>query len=182
MLQRSLSLCSGLILIGSLLLMTACGSGSAGNSASNETPTPETTPEPEPELAPVWIPYDESADLAELAQHENPLMRFSLINSKILNKNDLWAPFLEQLSDFGGDKYEMLKPLVLEQSISSIQQSVAAGIFSYEELTTFYIYRIRRIETDDSRFINAVISLNPDAISRARRLDELRIVCWRMTL
>ena len=64
MLQRSLSLCSGLILIGSLLLITACGGGSSGDSASNETPAPETTPEPEPTPEPETTPEPEPTTVA----------------------------------------------------------------------------------------------------------------------
>lgn len=123
---------------------------------------------------PVWQRYDETADLQELAQHENTSMRFMLLNSKVLDKNSLWAPFLDELAAFSPARYEELKPLILEQDITAIQGSVAAGALSYAELTTFYIYRIREIETDDSRFINAVIALNPEAIARARDLDRRR--------
>jgi len=123
---------------------------------------------------PVWQRYDETADLQELAQHENASMHFTLLNSKVLDKNSLWAPFVEELSAFSAARYAALKPLILEQDIASIQRSVADGALSYAELTTFYIYRIREIETDDSRFINAVISLNPEAIVRARELDRRR--------
>lgn len=125
-------------------------------------------------VAAEWQRYDETADLAELASHENDSMHFKLLNSKVLDKNRLWAPFLEDLSSFSAARYEALKPLILEKDIAAIQQSVASGQLSYAELTTFYIYRIREIETDDSRFINAVISLNPNAIARARSLDQLR--------
>lgn len=124
--------------------------------------------------APVWERYDESADLQELSLHENESMHFLLLNSKVLDKNSLWADFQEELSTFTASKYESLKPLILEQDIASIQRSVANRELTYAELTTFYIYRIREIETDDSRFINAVIALNPDAIESARSLDRQR--------
>lgn len=122
----------------------------------------------------VWERYDESADLQELAEHENQSMHFKLLNSKVLDKNSLWAPFLDELSAFAVDRYEALKPLILEKEIASIQRAVANGELSYAELTTFYIFRIREIETDNSRFINAVISLNPNAIERAHSLDAQR--------
>lgn len=121
-----------------------------------------------------WQRYDESADLAELAEHENDSMHFKLLNSRLLDKNDLWLPFTEELGRFSAADYERLKPLVLDQSVADIQLSVAQGLLSYEALTTFYIYRIRRIESNDELFINGVISLNPQAISRARSLDLLR--------
>jgi amidase len=50
---------------------------------------------------------------------------------------------------------------------------VNAGDLSYEQLVTFYIFRIREIESDNQRAINGVIALNPDAINRARQLDEI---------
>jgi len=124
--------------------------------------------------AAAWQRYDESVDLQELARHENQSMHFKLLNSKVLDKNSLWAPFLDELSAFTASRYETLKPLILEKDIASIQRAVANGEFTYAELTTFYIYRIREIETDDNRFINAVIALNPDAIERARSLDQQR--------
>ena len=122
----------------------------------------------------MWMPYDESTDLATLAAHENDSMHYSLLNSKVLDKNSLWEPYSRELDRFGAENYEALKPLILDRPISSIQNAVAAGLLTYEALTTFYMYRIREIESDDSRFINAVIALNPVAINRARMLDELR--------
>lgn len=121
-----------------------------------------------------WQPYDESADLATLAEHENSRMHFQLLNSKLLDKNDLWQAFAADLNQFTAADYEALKPLILEQGISALQLAVAEDRLSYEALVTFYIYRIREIESDNGRSINAIISLNPEAIHRARRLDELR--------
>ena len=121
-----------------------------------------------------WQRYDETADLAELAEHENSRMHFQLLNSKLLDKNDLWQAFAAELSQFTASDYEALKPLILDQSIGALQLAVAEGRLNYAALVTFYIYRIREIESDDKRYINAVISLNPEAIARARMLDELR--------
>lgn len=123
---------------------------------------------------PAWERVDESADLAELAEHANERMRFKLLNSRLLDKNDLWAPFTEALAGFSAADYERLRPLIIDQSIAAIQQAVADGLLTYEALATFYIYRIREIESDNDLFINAVIALNPDAITRAQRLDQLR--------
>ncbi len=124
--------------------------------------------------APVWERYDETADLEEFAQHENSSMHFKLLNSKVLDKNTLWAPFLDELAAFSAQRYAALKPLILEKDVVSLQRAVAEGALTYAELTTFYIYRIREIEIDDSRFLNAVIALNPDAIDNARSRDRER--------
>ncbi len=121
-----------------------------------------------------WERYDESEDLALLAQHENERMHFQLLNSKVLDKNTLWEPFSNELANFSEQDYLNLKPLILDRSISEIQQAVKDDRLTYEQLVSFYIYRIREIESDNSRYINGVIALNPDAINRARRLDEIR--------
>lgn len=118
--------------------------------------------------------YDESEDIARLAQHENERMRFILLKSRVLDKNTLWAPFEQELQDFGARRYEQLKPIILEKSIADLQASINVGELSYESLTIFYLYRIRETESDNSRFLNAVIALNPQAISRARELDRAR--------
>ena len=121
-----------------------------------------------------WERYDESVDLATLAAHENEGMHYQLLLSKVLDKNTLWEPFVDELDAFGHEYYESLKPLILDQPIKEIQRAVAEGSLSYETLATFYIYRIREIETDNTRYINAVITLNSNALSRARMLDEQR--------
>ncbi|MGI9252028.1 MAG: amidase family protein [Pseudohongiellaceae bacterium] len=124
--------------------------------------------------APRWQPYDESAELASLAEHETERMRFMLLNSKVLDKNSLWQPFTDDLAGFAS-RYEELKPQLLDANIAAIQNSVAAGQFSYEELTKFYLYRIRAIETDRDNYLNGIIALNPNAIAEARALDQRRI-------
>ena len=121
-----------------------------------------------------WERYDESADLAALAAHQNESMHYQLLLSKVLDKNTLWEPFVQELEAFSHEYYESLKPLILDKPISEIQRVVAEDSLSYETLATFYIYRIREIETDNTRYINAVITLNPNVLTRARMLDEQR--------
>ena len=120
------------------------------------------------------LPYDQSYDLAALAQHENEGMRFLLLQSRVRDKAQLWAGFNAALAGFTEAEYMALKPLILDRSVQQLQQAVANGRLSYEELVKFYIYRIRSIESDNRRFLNALISLNPDAIVRARALDQRR--------
>ncbi len=120
-----------------------------------------------------WQRYDESADLAILAQHENERMHYQLLNSQVLDKNTLWEPFQSELANFAA-RYEEIKPLIVESSIPDLQAAVSVGDFSYEELTKFYLYRIRQIESDDRLYLNAVIALNPSAIDEAKALDRER--------
>lgn len=119
-----------------------------------------------------WEAYDETEEIEKQASHDNERMRFKLINSKYLDKNSIWAPFNEELSGFSEEKYEKLKPLILEKSIPELQRTISAGKLSYEELSLFYIYRIRKFESDNALSLNAVISLNPDVLEQARKLDK----------
>ncbi|MEX0619891.1 MAG: amidase family protein [Pseudohongiellaceae bacterium] len=125
--------------------------------------------------APLWTPYDESAELAEQAGHGNPRMRFQLINSRVLDKNTLWRPFEEELAAFPAARYQALLPLILEQDIASLQRSVIEQKFNYEELVLFYLYRIRAIESDNARSLNAILAVNPEALADARRRDQQRL-------
>jgi len=119
-----------------------------------------------------WSPYDESAELEEQQGHENPRMRFRLINSRLLDKNVLWDPFAQELIDFTAQRYEQLKPAILDQDIPALQRAVKSGELTYEELVKFYLYRIRLFESDNNFTLNALIATNPQAIAAARGKDR----------
>ncbi|MFD2516726.1 amidase family protein [Salinimicrobium flavum] len=119
----------------------------------------------------VWEAGDEKAELEEQAKHENERMQFKLINSKFSDKNDIWKSFEADLADFSEEKYEELKPLILEKNIPELQNAIKEGKLSYTDLTLFYIYRIRKFESDNRLSLNAVIALNPDVVEQARALD-----------
>lgn len=119
-----------------------------------------------------WVDYDETQELKEQAQHENERMRFKLINSKFLDKNEIWADLEDDLEDFTAQRYEQLKPLIMERSIPELQRSIRRGNLSYEELTLFYLYRIRKFESNRELSLNAIISLNPEVVEKARQFDR----------
>lgn len=119
--------------------------------------------------------YDEAADIAELSRLENDSMHFSLIHSQVSNKSDLWANYEADLLAFSEADYTRLTPQILDKPIVELQDAVAAGQFDYADLLTFYLYRIKRVETDSTRFLNAVIAINPDALDVARQRDEERL-------
>ena len=131
--------------------------------------------EPEKELQEedqiVWEATDETSALEEQASHENERMRFKLIDSKFLDKNTIWNHFNDELSEFSEEKYEALKPLILEKNIPELQKTIREGGLSYTDLSLFYIYRIRKFESDNDLSLNAVIALNPDVIEQAKKLD-----------
>ena len=118
-----------------------------------------------------WKPYDESVELLENETHENSRMRYKLIQSKFHDKNVMWSPFEKALNRFGDKKYNDLKPLIIEQNIPTIQQHIASGNLSYEDLVTFYLYRIRLLESNPETTLHAVLALNPNIIEEAKQKD-----------
>jgi amidase len=60
-----------------------------------------------------------------------------------------------------------------EESISSLQEKMASGKYSSEQLTKIYLDRIDAIDKKGPT-LNSVIEINPDALSIAKSLDEER--------
>ena len=121
----------------------------------------------------VWQAYDETEDLAGTQQLENPRMHLKLINSKVRDKNEIWKPVQGVLQGFSVTRYKELLSQILEKDIPTLQQSIKNGIFTYEELTLFYLYRIASIESDNDRALNGVIALNSNAVAKAREYDQV---------
>ncbi|WP_109298824.1 amidase family protein [Aquimarina sp. AU474] len=120
-----------------------------------------------------WQSYDETQDLAATQKLEQTRMHLKLVNSKVLDKNDIWKELEPELDYFPEEKYTLLRDLILEKDIPTIQQSIIDGELTYEELTLFYIYRIRKYESDNTLSLNGVISLNPKVVDQARALDKI---------
>lgn len=123
----------------------------------------------------VWEAYDETEDIAATQDHKLDRMHLKLINSKVRDKNDIWNDLEKELIYFSEDDHTRIKELVLENNIPSIQQRIIDGKLSYEDLVKFYIYRIRKFESDNKLSLNSVISLNPEVIKQARRLDSIGV-------
>jgi len=122
----------------------------------------------------VFNKYDETAALEAQQNHENPRMKFKLFQSKVLDMNEVFKPFNAALSAFSEEEYQSLKPLIIEQNIPTIQGHVKEGKLSYEKLTLFYLYRIRKFESDSTKSLNAIITLNPNVLEEAKQRDKDR--------
>jgi amidase len=120
----------------------------------------------------IFKEYDETAALKKQQNHEKKRMQFKLMQSKYLDMNQVFRAFNEDLSYFSEESYQALKPLILEQNIPSLQKSVQEGALSYEKLTLFYLYRIRKFESDSTLSLNSIIALNPHVLREAREKDE----------
>ncbi|MBL6753613.1 MAG: amidase [Pseudomonadales bacterium] len=124
------------------------------------------------------IDYDEEKDLAVLASNQNVRMHYQRLSSPLRSKEAIWQGLEHVIEAMPSDSddYRRLEALVVEKSATQLQSLVSQGALSYEEITRFFIARIHAVETDDQRYLNAVISLNPLAVDAARAADEERKV------
>ena len=84
------------------------------------------TPEPKTIIAP-WTPYDESPEIAENADHESRRLRYKLIQSKNLDRNEIWKNVADQIKYFSEEDYQRLKPLIMEQVDLAFQVEQSVG-------------------------------------------------------
>ncbi len=120
---------------------------------------------------PLWIPYNDSAEVADNANHERERMRYKFIQSKVLDKNEVFTPLYAEVAKFPKETYEIMKPLVLEQNILTIQEHISKGKFSNVDLVLFYLYRIYKYELPNGTTLNTIIALNPTILEEAKNLD-----------
>ena len=97
---------------------------------------------------------------------------FKVLDSKYISVSQLWEPFEKDLKNFTENDYNQLKPLILEQDIPTIQKNIYDRKLSYESLTKFYLYRIRKFDRENNLSLNSVISLNPNVIKEAKQRDK----------
>lgn len=119
-----------------------------------------------------WTAYDETSQLASFASKEDESMRFKLIQSKNLDKNEIFKSIYKQIVDFTEDDYMQLLPYILDKDILSIQNSIDAKKLNYEKLTKWYLYRILKFESNQETFLNAILSINENAVNEARACDR----------
>jgi amidase len=120
----------------------------------------------------LWQPYDDSLEVAANQDHENERMRYKLIQSKVLDKNDVFLPLVHEVSKYSDADYEALKPLILEQNMLTLQEHINDGKLTFENLVLFYLYRIYKYELDNTTTLNTVIALNKNVVEEAREKDK----------
>ncbi len=120
----------------------------------------------------LWTPYNDSTEVADNADHENGRMQYKLIQSKVLDKNEVFMPLYEEVSKFTDAQYKELLPMILEQDIFVIRNHIKEGRLTYENLVLFYLHRIYKYELDNATTLNTIIALNKDVVNQARELDR----------
>jgi amidase len=121
-----------------------------------------------------WTPYDETSQIESFATKENERMRFKLIQSKNLDKNLILKSIQKQIGNFNENDYSELLPYILDKDILGIQSSIDAKKLNYEKLTKWYLYRILKFESNKETFLNAILSINENAVEEARQCDSKR--------
>lgn len=124
----------------------------------------------EEEEKPLWTPYDDSLEVAANVNHEKERMRYKFIQSRVMDKNDVFQPLYQEVSQFSASKYEAMKLLVLEQDIPTLQKHISDEKFTYEDLALFYLTRIYKYELPNETTLNTVLALNPFILEEARNL------------
>jgi amidase len=100
-------------------------------------------------------------------------MRYKLIQSKVLDKNEVFRPLYDEVSQMTDAEYEALKPLVLEQDIPTLQSHISERKLSYGKLVLFYLKRIYKYELDNKTTLNTILALNENVVDEARKCDSL---------
>lgn len=120
----------------------------------------------------LWTPYNDSVEVAANADHEKGRMQYKLIQSKVLDKNEIFMPLHDEVSKLNEEDYKALVPMILEQSIFTIRHHIEQNELTYENLVLFYLYRIYKYELNNATTLNTIIALNKDVVEAARKLDE----------
>ncbi|MDC9721515.1 MAG: amidase family protein [Urechidicola sp.] len=98
-------------------------------------------------------------------------VEYKVLDSEFLNVDELWKPFEKYWEDFTEVDYNRLKPLILEQNIPTLQIRISKGKLTYEQLTLFYLYRIKKFDRLNELSLNSVIALNPNVVEEAKKAD-----------
>ncbi|EDP70359.1 glutaminyl-tRNA synthase, glutamine-hydrolyzing, subunit A (glutamyl-tRNA(Gln) amidotransferase, subunit A) [Flavobacteriales bacterium ALC-1] len=97
---------------------------------------------------------------------------FKVLDSKNLTQEEIWEAINPQLKDFTEEDYNRLKQFILEKDITDLQINRTRNKFTYEELTKFYLYRIRKFDRENPLSLNSVIAVNPNVIEEAKLRDR----------
>ena len=115
---------------------------------------------------------EDDSDLSAISTKD--FREFKVLDSKHLTKAEIWAEINPQLEDFTEADYNRLKPFILEQDIPTLQKHVFDNKLTYEDITKFYLYRIRQFDRENPLSLNSVIAINKDVINEAKDRDEKR--------
>ena len=122
----------------------------------------------------LWERYNDSIEVVESQANTNPRMKYKLVQSKYLDKNDVFLPLYNEVQKLSDADYQRLKPIVFEKNMLELRSLIEKGELKYEELVLFYLYRIYKYELNNETTLNTILALNSKVVEQARKLDELK--------
>lgn len=81
-----------------------------------------------------------------------------------------FSPFERSLTKLSLERISTISDLIRERDLLQVQEAMAAGNLSAEELTLFFLDRIRR----NDETLRSYLEINPFALDEARSADQLR--------
>lgn len=112
----------------------------------------------------------EESDISAISTKE--LTDFKVLDSKVIDSQLFSSSVNAEMENFTESDYEKLKPFILEKNILELHKNRTAGIFTYETLVKFYLYRIKKYDRNNELSLNSVISINPNIITEAKQKDQ----------
>ena len=122
----------------------------------------------------LWQPYNDSVEVAESQTNRNPRMKYKLVQSNFLDKNDVFLSLYDEVQKLSDADYQRLKPIVFEKNILELRSLIKNDKLTYEELVLFYLYRIYKYELNNETTLNTILALNSNVVEEARALDVRR--------
>lgn len=123
------------------------------------------------EIPELYAAEEEQALIDSSAVDPRPRMRFKRIQSPHKSKSEIYSVFYNEVAAFPEARYAEMRPWVLGRDIPEIQEYIAEGKFTYEELVLWYLKRIYSYELDKETGLQTILSLNPSVLDEARGLD-----------
>ncbi|WP_124980977.1 amidase family protein [Nonlabens xiamenensis] len=128
-------------------------------------------------LLPILFLACKSQDGVDPKKSKDDFREFKVLDSAYLTKEQVFGPLLGQVQRFResgltNNRTQEIETVVLEGSIPAVQQAIFDGQLTYEELTLFYLDRIYTYDRWNTKSLNAVIALNPQALEQARAADR----------
>lgn len=85
-----------------------------------------------------------------------------------LKENLDFTPFKANIDKMSDLRYSDLEKLIVGSNIDTIHKNITEKKFTIEDLVTFYVKRINKLDPK----LNTIIELNPEALNIARKLDK----------
>ncbi len=150
-------------LLVALLILSACAAPAPTQVLPTIAPTQVPTQAPTqvpPTQAPTPVP-----PTAEPTKAPEPA---ASQNTPRLRQLD-FSPFEAALAAFTADRAAQIEAIVKDADVAQVQDTVKAGKLTYQELTLYFVSRIKQYDET----LRTMVELNPEALKEAQAADQL---------